>query len=328
MNVTLPPTSQLSLPLDGPLSSSESRSPARLSSERLQSALEDRLMARLSGRGSTIYSGGWKPHTTPAGRPICRLRASAHRTSDSAPSSERSGWPTPQMRDFRSGGEDRVGHPDRSNNLNDFVLMAGWPTPKVADTKGDPYEPQKDCRRTELRKTVSMAGWPTPTTRDHKGGYEGGRIRNGKVSLDTVDVTAQLAGWPTPMAGTPAQNGNNASGSNDFSRNTEVMAWGRLHKQEAAKIPMIAEGPARFTADGQMLTGSSAGMESGGQLNPAHSRWLMGYPVEWDETAPVLMPTPRFRAKTEAAASPDCAVTATQSSRKQRRSSSSASQAR
>jgi hypothetical protein len=33
--------------------------------------------------------------------------------------------------------------------------------------------------------------WPTPTTRDHKGGYIGGRIRNGKVSMDTLDVAVQ-----------------------------------------------------------------------------------------------------------------------------------------
>ena len=33
--------------------------------------------------------------------------------------------------------------------------------------------------------------WPTPSTRDYKGGYLGGRIRNGKVSWDTLDVAVQ-----------------------------------------------------------------------------------------------------------------------------------------
>jgi len=33
--------------------------------------------------------------------------------------------------------------------------------------------------------------WPTPSARDHKGGYIGGRIRDGKVSWDTLDVAVQ-----------------------------------------------------------------------------------------------------------------------------------------
>jgi hypothetical protein len=229
MTDTLHHISPPSSPQDGPLSSSGSKSQARLSSERLQSALEARLKERLSGRGSTIYKAVWKPHTTPSGRQISRLRASALRTSDSGHSSELSGWPTPN-----AVNGDRAAYADFEK------LMAR----KAAG------------RQQNLQEIVMVAGWPT-TTRDHKGGYQGGRVRGGKISTDTLDVAAQLSGWST------------------------------------------LDGPARITADGQILTGSSAGMESGGQLNPAHSRWLMGYPPEWD----------------------DCAVTAMPSSRKQRPSS-------
>ena len=37
----------------------------------------------------------------------------------------------------------------------------------------------------------ASSSWPTASTRDHKGGYGGGRMRDGKISMDTLDVAVQ-----------------------------------------------------------------------------------------------------------------------------------------
>ena len=146
--------------------------------------------------------------------------------------------------------------------------------------------------RASVRRTSDngCTGWPTPTLTDYKGGYSGGRIRNGKLSTDRLDVTAQLTGWPTPT-----------TQDDNCSRMPNPQEYAEKRLARANKCSNLAQTsqafahntPARLMASGEMLTGSCAGMAAGGQLNPAHSRWLMGLPPEWDDCAAMVTPLSR-----------------------------------
>lgn len=128
-----------------------------------------------------------------------------------------------------------------------------------------------------------------------------------------------MAGWPTPTT-------RDHKGATE---RTLTRANGKKRHDILDHCVLLtgwttADGPARLTASGQLLTGCSAGTVGGGQLSPSHSRWLMGYPAIWDFYSPsfrswawiqtgLLARRGRLPGTPEETESDDCEDTGTQS---------------
>jgi hypothetical protein len=178
-------------------------------------------------------------------------------------------------------GNNEAGNNDSSRKT---VALAGWATPNTVDAKGGT---RKGKGQVQLCHQARLAEWPTPRASD---GEKNVRTQVGveaeirrKGAPQDLRTAAAIATWATPAAseagGTPEQ---------FLKRKQRAKDGGASLGVSLTSLSLQAQ-----LTSGQIESGSSAPTANGGQLNPEHSRWLMGYPKDWLNVAPPAMPSSR-----------------------------------
>ena len=279
----------------------------------LQCFLANKLRARLDASGSPEYALTWKLWAMSSGPPICALRASARRTSDSAST----GWPTMRAQDGVKGALLRLDRPGAvGHDLPTAAQLAGWATTTRDWKDGNSVESaisgrvQINCL---LGRQVWLAGWSTPRAEERDQHNSGDDYK----ALSLQVKSAQLAGWPSPTKGNAdgSQIGKDATSTGrrpDGSKATvslnqvaltALSGWPTTTTRDCSNAKNRTANrtdPNGPHHDGQTLcdavstvdpgpsteSSSAPTASAGARLNPQFSLWLMGFPEEWDICAP------------------------------------------
>ena len=256
---------------------------------------------------SSMSSESWKAWVTEQRQEYSQRVKSAHLTRESESSSL--GWPTARTSDaeggrieteMTSGGFKSKRHKSNQTfgaKLRDAVETyeeKNWATPQTFDSNNIVRTPEKLAQtRAEknagcmnLREQVhypdmdhsrkAAKNWPTASTRDHKGGYTGGRIRNGKVSMDTLDVAVQAH----TEGGLLDQASDSTTGKRQGSQQWATPRANKVHPKitEENRDHLANRGKSNLEEDIAGHCGTAQG-----KLNPDWVEHLMGLPAGWTD---------------------------------------------
>ena len=113
-----------------------------------------------------------------------------------------------------------------------------------------------------------LATWRTPRQNDYKGGVTRSQGSQRKETDFFLPDQANLSSWATPQ-------GRDSKSARIRQKESDL--WGTKGRPLEIQASQTVIGPTP--------NGSCAATRSTGQLNPAHSRWLMGLPTAWDDCA-------------------------------------------
>ena len=173
-----------------------------------------------------------------------------------------------------------------SEPLTEGSVFIGWPTPTARDWKsGDASQETLDKNARPLNELAMLTAWKTPCVPNGgRGPHLDGKTKD-QIGLENE---AKLAGWNTPQ-------------ERDW-KGPE----GRSYKGETMDLSLQAAAAA-FPNPSMDFGGKPIGyllgpngweiVPASGQLNAAHSRWLMGLPPAWDDCGVTAMASSRKRPK-------------------------------